>query len=87
MEFVSGVVDYGIAPEIYVHDVERVVLISPNIVRVSLFAPFITGPQKTELRCAIHLLWDRQRFLACRKVYDRASKAVAFSENFKLRTV
>jgi hypothetical protein len=83
MEFINGVLDYGTAPEIYVHDIERVTLLSAGIVRVSLFAPYHVGQQQ-EMRTVIHLLWDRQRFIKAGTNYDRARAAVAFAEGFRL---
>lgn len=83
MEFMKGVQDYGTAPEIYVDGVERVALLSPSIVRVSLFAPYnFVG--KPELRTVCHLLWDRQRFLAAGAQADQARAAMAFADGFRL---
>lgn len=83
MEFVKGVMDYGIAPEVYVDGVERVAMPSPGIVRITLFAPFHLG-DRTELRTALHLLWGRESFLATSATYERARAAVAFSEGFRI---
>lgn len=83
MEFRSGVVDYGNAPEIFVDGVERVSLISPGIVRVSLFAPHHVGAIN-ELRTVIHLLWDRQQFVKAGVNYDAARAAVAFADGFRV---
>jgi hypothetical protein len=83
MEFINGVLDYGTAPEIYVHDIERVTLLSPGIVRVSLFAPYHVG-QEQEMRTVIHLLWDRQRFIKAGESYNRARAAVSFADGFRL---
>jgi hypothetical protein len=83
MEFATGVLDYGTAPEIHVDGVQRTTLISPGIVRVTLYAPFHLA-QRQELRTVLHLLWDRERFLAAGPIYDRARAAVAFGDSFRL---
>jgi hypothetical protein len=86
MDIEAGVIDYGNAPDIYVHGVQRVVLLSPGLVRVSLFAPYPSG-SALEMRTTLHLLWDRERFLKMGPVYDQARSAVAFAGAFQLAGV
>lgn len=83
MQFTTGVMDYGTAPEIFVDGVERVSLVSPGIVRVSLFAPYHVGAVN-ELRTVLHLLWDRQQFIKAGMNYDAARSAVAFADGFRM---
>jgi hypothetical protein len=83
MEFTPGVLDYGTAPEIHVDGVQRTTLISPGIVRVTLYAPFHLA-ERQELRTVLHLLWDRERFLAAGAIYDQARAAVAFANGFRV---
>lgn len=83
MEFMEGVMDYGTAPEIYVGGIERVALLSPGIVRVSMWAPYRSG-QGHELRTVLHTLWDRERFISIGQSYDQARIAMAFAEGFRI---
>jgi hypothetical protein len=83
MQFRNGVLDYGTAPEIYVDGVERVMVPSPGIVRVTLFTPY-EAKGRVELRTALHLLWDRGRFLEMQEVYNRARAAVALANGCQM---
>lgn len=78
MEFARGVLDYGTAPEIYVDGIQRAALISPSIVRVSFYAPFHLADRQ-ELRTVLHLVWDRERYLAAGALYDRLRREPEFA--------
>jgi hypothetical protein len=86
MEFVKGVLDYGTAPEIHVDGTERIDLVSPGIVRVTLFTPFSMN-DGTELRRAVHLLWDRHRFMNMGSCYAQARAVLANEDGPRFKVI
>lgn len=62
MEFVEGIVDFGIAPEIHVDGIARVEKISAHVVRVSYFARH-RACDGAENRIVLHTDWDVENWV------------------------
>lgn len=75
MELVEGLVDYGVAPEIYVDGVGKIERIAEGIVRVTLFTR-VDG----EKRVVCRLIWDRKTWMGLTPVVCAARAEVATAE-------
>jgi hypothetical protein len=62
LEFVHGIVDFGVAPEIHVDGVARVEKISAHIIRVSYYARHRTSDGR-ENRIVLHTDWDIETWI------------------------
>jgi hypothetical protein len=71
VDFVEGCIDEG-APEILVNGLARIQRISPNLLRVTYFRK-----RDGEVLATVHVIWDRQEWLAMCKLWDNVSLTVS----------
>jgi gamma-glutamylcysteine synthetase len=63
MELVSGVLDFGTAPEISVDAIARVTRISQYKIRTTYMAKHVVAGGAIECRVALHVDWDYSEWL------------------------